>query len=207
MNGSIPVIDVSLWSSDCNKQTEAHMSIAKDWNEAMKAYGCAVIIGHGIPERVFDTINAESHDFFSKGLDTKQSYNHGIYGNPMGGYTAPGREIVALSCEDDTSDRAKPKFDPVENFVFTTHPSKFKSPCGELSPIESASAYYESMESVLRNIHSLSCCALGISDLDYFQKFYDATLPGNSKLGINGNALRLAHYPPIDPIHLHGRCP
>lgn len=177
----------------------------------MKEFGCAVLVGHGVSEEQFESINAECREFFGKSYEEKQTYNNGIYGNPLGGYTAPGNEIVALSNGDSvdmygaqgTSER-KTKFDPVENFVFTAHPLKYTSSLGQSAPFRSVCDYYEAMDALLKTIHKLSCGALGVADLDYFNKFYDPTLPGNENLGINGNALRLAHYPPINPVALHG---
>ena len=207
MEISVPIVDITPWVNDANCTSSNHAEIAAKWNNAMCEFGCAILIGHGVPESVFDKVNEECREFFQRTLVDKQSYNHGIYGNPLGGYTAPGNEIVALSCEENENEEktSKPKFDPVENFVFTSHPSKYKSPGGEPSPFESSSSYYERMEATLNTIHSLSCAALGVEDTNYFRNFYDPNLPGNEKLGINGNALRLAHYPPINPTALHGK--
>jgi isopenicillin N synthase-like dioxygenase len=198
----IPIVDISAWSVNAPEEDEANRAVTEAWNVAMREYGCAVIIGHGIEESAFDQINQECREFFAKDVNEKQQYNHGAYGSPLGGYTAPGNEIVALSSEEGDVDA---KLDPVENFVFTSHPSNYKSPSGSSAPFSSVCAYYESMERTLKTIHSLSCAALGVADLSYFQQFYDAALPGNEAMGMNGNALRLAHYPPINPASLHGK--
>lgn len=204
---AIPIVDVSpflvqIGGSDKN---DAVLATAQEWDNAMKEFGCAVIVGHGISESTFDRVNAECRDFFSKSLKEKLVYNHGIYGNPNGGYTSPGNEIVASSMDGASVADEPKKFDPVENFVFTSHPSEYVSPAGLPSPFLSATQYYECMENVLAVIHRMSCVALGIENVDYFRQFYDKTLPGNERLGINGNALRLAHYPPINPEALHGK--
>lgn len=205
MSCSIPIVDISSWLGDSEGWSAVQLRVAAEWNAAMREYGCAVLVGHGIASEQFDAINEECRDFFSKPLAEKHAYNHGIYGNPLGGYTAPGNEIVALS-NGDSTEQTKPKFDPVENFVFTAHPSKYRSPAGEPAPFKGAVAYYEAMEALLRTVHRLSCGALGVAELDFFNKYYDPNLPGNENLGINGNALRLAHYPPINPASLHGKC-
>jgi isopenicillin N synthase-like dioxygenase len=202
MAGSVPIVDISAWIEEPREGEDARRAVAIAWNSAMKEFGCAVVVGHGIAESAFDQINEECRYFFAKDVTEKRKYNHGAYGSPFGGYTAPGNEIVALSSELGDSDA---KLDPVENFVFTSHPSNYKSPDGDAAPFSSVCTYYESMERTLKVIHSLSCAALGLADLNYFQKFYDATLPGNETMGINGNALRLAHYPPINPASLHGK--
>jgi isopenicillin N synthase-like dioxygenase len=204
----VPIVDISPWlGSPESSITYEQQKVAVEWNAAMKQYGCAIIVGHGVPDSQFNALNAECREFFSKPYPVKLAYCHGIYGNPLGGYTAPGKEIVALSNDDEPSADGrtdKPKFDPVENFVFTSHPSKYSSPTGQPAPFKGVFAYYEAMDSLLKTIHKLSCGALGMEELDYFNKFYDPQLPGNSTLGINGNALRLAHYPPINPVSLHG---
>jgi isopenicillin N synthase-like dioxygenase len=199
---SVPIVDISAWLRKSDGEEDARREAAVAWNTAMKEFGCAVVVGHGIAESAFNQINEECREFFAKEVTEKQKYNHGSYGSPFGGYTAPGNEIVALSSEVGDADA---KLDPVENFVFTSHPSKYKSPGGDYAPFSSVCTYYESMERTLEAIHSRSCAALGVADLNYFQQFYDAALPGNETLGINGNALRLAHYPPINPASLHSK--
>lgn len=205
----IPIIDISVWSNHGERESEAARScVAKEWNAALVEFGCAVIVGHGIDERIFRKINEESSTFFCSSIESKLRYNYGSYGHPCGGYTAPGNEIVAMSSEqmDDAElNGSKPKYDPVENFVFTTLPRNFVSPCGDPAPFDSAADYYQIMENTLTILHRLSCAALGMSDLNYFEQFYDASLPGNERKGRNGNCLRLAHYPPIDVSMVKGR--
>lgn len=202
---SIPIIDISSWVNCTDEVCESRKRVAENWNKALTEYGCAIIVGHGIDEDVFNKINEESSNFFSRSIEEKLRYNHGIYGHPCGGYTAPGNEIVAMSCDDlPQSGESKPKYDPVENFVFTTPPEQYASPSGDPAPFDSVAEYYKRMESTLRTIHRVSCAALGMPNLDYFEQFYDASLPGNETKGINGNALRLAHYPPIDVASLNG---
>ncbi|KAJ1430246.1 hypothetical protein B484DRAFT_448980 [Ochromonadaceae sp. CCMP2298] len=196
----IPIIDISPWTSSPvgSEPSSAQMRVAQSWDAAFREYGCAVVVGHGIAEAAFEQLNTEAREFFGLSLKVKQQYNHGKYGHPAGGYTAPGNEIVALSCaEDGAGGSASPKFDPVENFVFTSAPAQYASPSGSPAPIQSADAYYAAMNATLRTIHAISSTALGV-DVDFFCQFYDA-VEGSEK-GANGNALRLAHYPAIDTI-------
>lgn len=93
------------------------------------------------------------------------------------------------------------KFDPVENFVFTSRPKDFVTKEGEnMQPIPHADDYYQKMERVLSAIHRLSSAALGLKELDFFEAFYDKSLPTNSTRGNNGNALRLAYYPALSEL-------
>jgi len=206
---TVPVIDISSWvcSSDDSSLSglyEKRQSVSRQWNHAFRRYGCAVIVGHGIPESVFRDVNAEALDFFLQSVEYKMGFNHGKYGHPRGGYTGLGQEKVALST-DAISDSAVsssgaagiPKSDPVENFVFTGQPSAHRSPQGYSSPLLLADAYYDLMTGLLSVIHRISCDALGITDLDFFEQFYDPNATGNEYMGKNGNALRLAYYPPI----------
>lgn len=211
---SVPVIDISSWV-DFSDQTssliakdgldEKRQSVSKQWNYAFHRYGCAVVVGHGIPESIFRDVNAEAREFFGQSVEYKMGFNHGKYGHPRGGYTGLGQETVALST-DATADLNvsssgavvdKPKSDPVENFVFTGQPSAHRSPHGCSSPLPLADAYYDLMTRLLSVIHRISSDALGIIDLDFFEQFYDPNATGNEYMGKNGNALRLAYYPPI----------
>lgn len=201
---SVPVVDISGWiqpggTGDQNKQQSADQ-----WHYAMKEFGCVILVGHGIEEDVFGAVNDESRNFFGKSLEHKLQYNHGAYGHPSGGYSPPGNEIVALSTALATTEETKPKFDPVETFVFTSHPQNFASPSHQACPLATAADYYERMEGVLRAIHSVSSAALGLSDIHYFEQFYDATLSGNEDKGSPGIALKVAHYPPLTAQALQG---
>jgi isopenicillin N synthase-like dioxygenase len=204
---TLPIIDISAWILDKNNDRNENEKVlaAMKWDEAFSNYGFAIIIGHGIPEDKFQAINREAVDFFKKSHEDKMSYNCGYYGNPFGGYSPPGFEKVALSTGD--SDSNTTKFDPVENFVFTSQPDNFFNSLdksfvsSENLPFPSAHNYYLEMESLLRTLHSISCKALGLEDLDYFDKFYNTERSENVSMGMNGNALRLAHYLPTTTIN------
>lgn len=198
---------------------EKHKQCSYLWNQCLHNNGYAVIIGHGISEELFKKMNKDMKDFFNKPYNVKKQYNHGKYGHPLGGYTGIGNEIVSLSnINNDTIDsksdnnnndkislisnnkiETKLKFDPVENFVFTSCPSNYKSSNGELSsPFECSIEYYKEMNQLLDILHMISCDALEIEDLHYFKQFY---YHDNEIINNNGNVLRLAYYPSIDNIN------
>uniref|UniRef100_A0A7S4DZ72 Fe2OG dioxygenase domain-containing protein n=2 Tax=Lotharella globosa TaxID=91324 RepID=A0A7S4DZ72_9EUKA len=95
-----------------------------------------------------------------------------------------GVEAVAQSVEG-----VEAPYDLVENFVFRCEENgSGMEPPWEKTPFPSAEQYVVHMERVLRTLHEISAIALGLEDRHYFDSFY--TRP-------NGNALRLAHYPPL----------
>ena len=206
MNMYVPIIDINSWLHNAGEVlSEEQQNIAVQWKRTFSEFGCAILVGHGIEEQTFEDLNEQCRLFFKRSAPEKQIYNHGIYGHPLGGYTAPGNEIVALSVESvEENATSKPKFDPVENFVFTSLPDTYSSPTGLPSPLPAAQGYFERMNRLLSTIHSISCAALGISDLQYIQKHYDSKLEGSVDMGPNGNALRLAHYPPLSAASLFG---
>jgi isopenicillin N synthase-like dioxygenase len=208
----LPVIDISSWIS-CNPLddrlfNEEQNRVAEEWDLAMSGFGFAIITGHGVDESMFSALLKEGVDFFSQSLSNKMNYNNGDYGHPLGGYTPPGYEKVGLSTgeidakvSERLSDQAPSiiKFDPVENFVFTTSPSSFASVHDSSlgCPFPSANAYYIKMNTLLTTLHQLSACSLHLKDINYFEKFYHSSYwPGKEdEMGKNGNVLRITHYP------------
>jgi isopenicillin N synthase-like dioxygenase len=203
---SLPVIDISAWvSSDLENLSLSNLSIeqchcCKRWNEELSKDGYAVLLNHGIEDEQFSVLNDQALDFFKRCMADKMRYNHGPYGNPYGGYTPIGFEQVALSTEDTngTEEPSVAKFDPVENFVFCGHPSKFTPPDENypMPPIRTlASVYFEKVSNLLKILHYISAAALNIEQLDFFHNYYDDELSSNADKGSNGNAIRLAYYP------------
>jgi hypothetical protein len=122
-------------------------------------------------------------------------YNNGKYGK--GGYTPFGNETVALSMiSNDETQSQSVKPDPVESFEYL---EKNLDPSHH-NPIPAAKEYHLKMTNLLKVIHSLSCAALQIEDLNYFDQFYDPLLPGNEDKGGNMLKLRLSHYIPHEII-------
>ena len=210
----IPVLNIETWVDYASKDkeedvTEAMRALSKEWDRAFSHYGCAILIGHGIPLDLFDTLKRDAIGFFSQEDAIKMKFNHGKYGNPYGGYTPPGQEAVALSVveeeEEDTDGRVrKGKTDPLENYVFTYPPDHMPS------PISTAEKYYAAMERTLHVVNAISCDALGIADLRYFDSMYfpsrqccipspsaDSSIPMNQPPCLkcqHPGALKLSHY-------------
>jgi isopenicillin N synthase-like dioxygenase len=221
----LSLIDVSSWVScnpkDVKQFNEEQRRIGEEWDEAMSKFGFAIIIGHGIDEDIFSTLLEEAEAFFCRSLNSKMQYNNGDYGHPLGGYTPPGYEKVGLSTGEvdadlkNTKGTKQPsqntpsnsdipsssaiKFDPVENFVFTTSPSSFSSVRNSsiVCPFPSANAYYHKMNTLLTTLHQLSASSLHLKDINYFENFYNSSYwPGKEdQMGKNGNVLRITHYP------------
>jgi isopenicillin N synthase-like dioxygenase len=202
----LPVIDISCWNSlqSTDKLNEDHRKTALEWDDAMKKFGFAIIIGHGIGDATFDQLLNQMTHFFEKPVEEKMVFNHGYYGHPCGGYTPPGYETVGLSTGEAGEEKHKPKYDPVENFVFTSSPETFCTRTGEsIVPFPLAPSYYQSMNNLLHTLHRLSASALQLTDLEYFQRFYDPKFFPNENMGKDGNCLRLARYPGNDEKILH----
>ena len=199
----VPIIDISPFlevdSEDCDSIDEKQRNVAIQWDEAMINYGCAIIIGHGIEETKFTNLKGDCDKFFNrKDHEYKMQYNFGKYGNPRGGYTPPGLESVAKSMSTTGSEETnnEEKADPLENFVYNTQPNSFigKDPSLDGNPIPAADALYSLLDKILKVINRISCVALGLSKMSYFDKFYD--LDGESSF----RYFKLAHYLPQESL-------
>ncbi len=208
MARTLPIIDISPWilEAPSTSLSSDQLRVSREWDEAMREFGFAIIIGHGIDEIHFNQLLTEGKTFFEQPLAQKMIYNHGDYGHPSGGYTPPGYETVGLSMNEEEGETTKnldattsksaqksAKFDPVENFVFTATPGSFVLRTGEnATPFSSAEEYFKSMEKLLHSLHQLSATALHLPDLNFFNSFY---WPETAEMGRNGNCLRVTHYP------------
>jgi len=83
--------------------------------------------------------------------------------------------------------------DPVESFSIRCEangtgmePPASKGGWGAL-PFPSAEKYVDAMERILSALHKMSAMALDLTEPDFFDSYYSRP---------NGNALRIAHYPP-----------
>lgn len=192
----IKVIDISCWMDvdvttvdECNL-TESQLKVCQLWDDVFSSIAFAVIVGTKINSN--DIRNDAILFFNHQPVEYKLNYHFGYYGNSDGGYTPVGVENVAMSLSDDSTDSngidSCP--DPVENFVYREHPSKFK----KLSPIPHASEYFESMEYLLKVLHTISSIALNLPK-NTIQLLYESpdSIDGSKR---NGNALRLSHYLP-----------
>ncbi|RYG93900.1 hypothetical protein EON65_58260, partial [archaeon] len=130
----LPFLDISSWTttstlpSTLDALTAAHKECAEKWDYYLQHYGYVILIGHNIHPSLFDQTFHMCKDFFNRPLEEKMPYNFGKYGHPKGGFTPIGYEKVALSNADTPANESK--YDPVENFVFTSHPQNFTSPTG-----------------------------------------------------------------------------
>eukprot|EP01031_Cornospumella_fuschlensis_P045215 gene45215-55307_t len=206
----LPFLDISPWTeperlpASADELTAAQQLVAQKWDEYLQLYGFVILVGHNINPALFDDTFQMCKDFFDRPLKDKMVYNFGNYGHPKGGFTPVGYEKVALSNPDAPT--AESKFDPVENFVFTSHPKHFSSPSGEPSPFPPTlvDGYYDAMESLLNTLHRLSAAALHLPALDFFDQYYYETNPTGT---LNGNALRLTHYPSHSQIRSQSNTP
>jgi len=188
----IPVIDISPFVSGKGTEVDRN-AVARAWDAAFSASGFAIIVLHGIPGRVFETLDREARRFFARTMEEKMEHCHGAYGNDAGGYTPPGVEAVGRSKANTEA-----KADPVQNFAFRGLPSTYKGKDGKPSvPFPSASSYVDQMEGLLSILHRITARSLNLPTDTFFERFY----AGGS--GKNGNALRIAHYP--SPTELKGR--
>lgn len=202
---SIPVIDLARLSA-ANATAESKRALSREWGHALETYGFASVVGHGVPTEVEHDIFDAAQRFFaldaSKKLRCREKLTYGA-----GGYTPMGVESVSrsLMVENDGTTPAAPP-DLVENFVFlppVVQPESMgpaKQACLdalESSLEEAARLYWMHMVELVRRLHELSALALGLDDAAYFERFYDA--PSDPELAGASFALRLAHYPPLEP--------
>jgi hypothetical protein len=61
--------------------------------------GCRVCDYHGVDLHSISDLHDGVMPFFVQDEETKKLYNHGLYGNPFGGYT--GMNSKAVSCTRD----------------------------------------------------------------------------------------------------------
>ena len=190
---SIPIIDISC----LDKKT-----LALEWDNAFRTFGCCILIGHGIvtEEEIADNLFTEVKDevlsFFAQPLETKMQFNLGPYGNDYGGYTPRSGEAVSQSNNQSEKQHKQISVtsDPVESFVLK--PQTYQQ---HANILPQSSVYYEKCETLVYCLHALSTRALGISEEeeeDYFRKYYSATDKNAQGVGLPSFALRLAHYPP-----------
>ena len=191
----VPLIDISPFANEAAHTEAERASTAHAWDCAMTDVGFAIIKGHGVPPEVIAALRAGALDFFSQGLSSKMAYNHGSYGNPLGGFTGMGTEAVsrtrdAHGSDGGASDPSKTQAavpDLVESFIF-----KPDSPVARPPSLEAVGhVYHSELLRVLGCIHRLTAAALGLPR-DFFDPFYAPHAEVS---------LRLAYYPPIPPVH------
>ena len=92
------------------------------WDRAMSEVGFAFITGHGVEGETVCKLRDGFAAFFRREAAHKESYRHGPYGSPLGGFEGLGEQAVALSTDghgvlngDGVSQTRAA--DPVESYV------------------------------------------------------------------------------------------
>ena len=189
----LDLIDISCWTSNSLHCSDDEITeIAKSWDHAFKTLGFALIKGHGISPSVFHNLNKEWNSFFNMEARLKLEFNHGAYGNELGGYTPQGVESVGRSMEE----KSEYLPDLVESFTFNkkNYLEFDDSAMDEQNKkrMMLTYKYFSHMENILEIIHEISAIALGLPDTSFFNKFYPRRSPSS------GNTLRFAHYSSLD---------
>ena len=187
----VPIVDISPFVDEASYDDETRRRVAEQWDSAMMHVGFAIITGHGVRPQTISALREGAMRFFADDLASKNAYNHGPYGNPLGGYTGVGTEAVSRTRDahgsDGGADHAGAMPDLVESFVF-----KPESPMSRLAVLEGAgAAYHAAILRVLDTLHRLTAASLGLP-ADFFASYYSPHQPETV-------SLRLAYYPPLSP--------
>jgi len=185
-SSSIPIIDLAGFLS-LNATQDTKVAVAKEWDTALKTYGFAAIINHGVPNETQADIFNAALSFFRLSHDEKLLARSGqAYGGGNGGYIPMGVESVSRTL----GQKAPP--DLVENFVYlaSTLDAYSDTVDGPAASMHApARAYWASLSELVGHLHELSAISLGLPEKHFFSKFYEP----DPKF-----ALRLAYYPPIN---------
>ena len=206
---------------------ESQLRVAREWDLALREFGFAAIIGHGIPSSAFSGLYAAAKDFFALPMEEKmKSCPGGGYGS-SGGFTPGGIESVSrtLSIDEDKVSHNEIDAPPdlVESLVFlrdwadvniSDHGQReqqhvLPSEPPELVPV--ARDYQRFMARLVGTLHELSAAALGLVDEDapHMGKVTsNHSQNGDCRREFNyfeqfyspnpSFALRLAYYPPLE---------
>ena len=196
----MPIVDISPFVDMPSHNNDAHQRIAKQWDKVMTQIGFAIIVGHGVNPRTIAALREGAMHFFALDSATKDAFNYGPYGNPLGGYTGIGSEAVSRSRDEHGSDRGGGGAnhddangsrvtlpDLVKSFVYKPESPKPKP----LELQEVGSAYHAALLRVLEALHKLTAASLDLSP-DFFIPYYELHDPGTV-------SLCLAYYPALSP--------
>lgn len=183
----LPVIDISCWDLS-GGVSETRRDVIRKWDHAFSNYGFAVIVGHGIPSETIDRVRQESLTYFANPVTKKMLDSRGPYGCPAGGYTPCSAETVSKSMRS-SEEGVQHSVDQVESFVF--QPSSTKHP-----DFPNSFSYWRRLPSLMNKLHEISAHALGLSDENYFERYFDVSHPSAAGTQPPNLALRLAYYPP-----------
>jgi isopenicillin N synthase-like dioxygenase len=190
-SSSIPRVDISSFlAPDDSPLAAARDATAAAWDRAMREWGFAQVVGHGLMDSAADALRASALAFFSLSAEHKAAFSPGRYGPE--GYTAVGIEAVGRTAAGAPGAPAAASAPPdlVENLVFRGRPPKSATeraarPMLPPSLIDAGLGYWDEMERVLDGVHRCSAHALG-QPAALFEEAYAHT---------DANALRIAHYP------------
>jgi isopenicillin N synthase-like dioxygenase len=186
-SSTIPIIDLAGFLS-LNASQASKADVAKAWDTALKTFGFAAIVNHGVAEETQSGLFDAALAFFRLPRDDKLRTRSGqAYGDGNGGFTPVGVESASR-----TLGRNAPP-DLVENFVYLASTLAAASEGIDNGPAASmhapAQAYWTSLGELVGHLHELSALALGLPETHFFRQFYEP----DPKY-----ALRLAYYPPLD---------
>lgn len=74
VKNNIPVVDISPLLSSTTPNEEAKINVSQLIRQACETVGFFQIIGHGVDERLIDTMVIEAKRFFSQSSEEKQRY-------------------------------------------------------------------------------------------------------------------------------------
>lgn len=200
----VPTIDLSPFLAAIRELREPSeklpapaRDVAIQWREAFACYGFANITGHGVPDKVIEDAYSKAKTFFELPAATKQKYDLGK-GYGAGGFTSQGVERVSATASRPDgsalgSHTARPP-DRVESMV------AHKRPHDTMPDIEGYREaiynYFDELTRLLKDIMSLTACALDLP-LDYFFESYFDTVHLHG--AVAKSSLRLAYYPAWEP--------
>ena len=102
---AVPVVDISAYVSGGTAEERA--AVAESLDNACATVGFVQIIGHGIPDDIWNGLGEASDAFFNKTLDEKKEYL--APGNR--GYSPPKSESLSLSLGVESSSRMNDFFE------------------------------------------------------------------------------------------------
>ena len=175
---SVPLVDITDLSSP---DPEARLRVARRMGEAAREVGFLYVSGHGLPEPLFDGVQAAAEAFFRQPLDVKMQSYIGSSSNHSG-YVPEGEEVFA-SGKIDKKEAYDVNLDlpgaedeaPMLGATLWPPEEGFRS---------SVSAYYQAVSVLARRLFRGFALALGLEE-DHFEAHL--TRPPSQ--------LRLLHYP------------
>ena len=75
------MIDISPWINRDSFSDAARETVCRQWYEAFRSVGFAIIVGHGITPDTLTDVTNEACAWFASDIDTKMQYYRGPYGN------------------------------------------------------------------------------------------------------------------------------